>query len=107
MQVYISLVPEEKDLATPVSKAIGAWLADGQEGVEPLPPEQGPGLLLEVKSKFDLKLPLNTLYSISKQQKCNFVIGHSDSNGEREDVCFFGHEEGRPDLFEVASYLEV
>jgi len=24
-----------------------------------------------------------------------------------EDVCYFGYEEGRPDNFEMASYLEL
>ena len=41
---------------------------------------------------------------MAKAYKCDFVVGYVEQS-EREDVCFFGHEEGRADAFEVACYL--
>ncbi|MFT7562126.1 MAG: hypothetical protein ACI93R_004061 [Flavobacteriales bacterium] len=64
------------------------------------------GVNLKVKSKRELKEPLNTLYLLAKEHKRDFVIGIINTKtGVNEDVCFFGHEEGRPDIYEVANYL--
>ena len=64
------------------------------------------GLGLKLKSKFKLKDPLNFLYTIAKEHKCEFVIAMlEDETGVAEDICYFGYEEGRPDLHEVANYL--
>lgn len=64
------------------------------------------GLSLKLKSKFKLKEPLNFLYEIAARYKCEFVVAElDDKTGEAEPVCYFGYEEGRPDLFEMANYL--
>jgi hypothetical protein len=64
------------------------------------------GVDINIDKKSQLKEPLNKLYAIAKKNKSEFVIGVLDeSSGECEDVCFFGHEEGRPDVYEVANYL--
>lgn len=61
-----------------------------------------------MKSKFKLKEPLNFLYKIAKTHKCEFIIAMLDSeSGDLEEVCYFGFEEGRPDLFEIANYLSL
>lgn len=107
MQVYLSLVQDEKDVSAEVRDAIAEWLGEGKEGVTPIATEAGePGVEVTMSTKFDLKDPLNALQSIASKQKCNFVVGFIDEqSGTREDVCYFGHEEGRPDLHEIACYL--
>ena len=63
---------------------------------------------LKVKNKFKLKDPLNFLYTLAKTHKCEFVIAMAcQETGEIQDVCYFGYEEGRPDLFEIANYLSL
>ena len=108
MQVYLALVPdEERDVSAAVEQAINEWLAEGKESITFIAAEQGgPGLEVAMASKLALKEPLNALQAIATKQKCNFVVGSIDAeSGEREDVCYFGHEEGRPDLHEIACYL--
>lgn len=64
------------------------------------------GLVLDTNKKFDLKEPLNFLNRLAKEHEQEFVVGHFDEDtGEPESVCYFGYEEGRPDLFEIGSYL--
>lgn len=63
------------------------------------------GIQIEVKKKQYLKEPLNFLYDLAKNEKCEFVIGFFEEDGAREDVCYFGYEEGRPDLYEIANYV--
>jgi len=62
------------------------------------------GITLRLKSKAELKEPLNFLYGLAKQTKCEFVVGIHHA-ADKEDICYFGHEEGRPDMHEVAMYL--
>lgn len=106
MRVYVSLVQEEKDVSAEVHQAISEWLGEGKESVSMLDADAGePGVEIEMASKQDLKEPLNALQSIASKHKCNFVVGTIEANGDREDVCYFGHDEGRPDLHEIACYL--
>lgn len=108
MQVYLSLVQDEKDISAEVHEAIAGWFGEGKDKVTMMEPESGvPGVEVAMASKFDLKEPLNALQAIATKQKCNFVVGFIDGkSGTREDVCYFGHDEGRPDLHEIACYLE-
>lgn len=64
------------------------------------------GLSLTLSRKQALKDPLNLLYRFAKEQQLEFVIAMRDpESNESEDVCYFGFEEGRPDVYEVANYL--
>lgn len=64
------------------------------------------GLGLKLKSKFKLKDPLNFLYDLAKKHQCEFVVAQYDAGADvSEEVCYFGTEEGKPDLFEIANYL--
>lgn len=62
------------------------------------------GVLLQPKEPKHLIAPLNALYALAKTLNCEFVVGVVNG-GDYEDVCFFGKEEGKPDAFEIASYL--
>lgn len=64
------------------------------------------GLTLSIKNKKHLQEPLNFLNKIAQSNKCEFVVGYfNETTNKKEDVCFFGFEEGKPDLFEIANYL--
>lgn len=62
------------------------------------------GVEIRISKTQKLKDPLNFLYTLAKTHECEFVVGLID--GEvYQDVCYFGFEEGRPDMFEIAHYL--
>jgi len=103
------------DIAEAVIGSLSAWVGEGKKNIQVLnqqgeddPENWKLGISLQVKSKYKLKDPLNFLYSIAKTHKCEFVVAimNSDS-GLSEEVCYFGFEEGRPDLFEIANYLDL
>ncbi len=134
MKLYIQLEHDDETKAatvTGLNSAIEAWLpeagtkatqilapnmdaieADAEEGIEEDLEEYleetvaDVGLYIEVKRRAELKTPLNFLYTLAKKHKVEFVVGIiDDKTGEQEDVCFFGHEEGKPDAFEISNYL--
>lgn len=91
---------------------INRCLGSGEEG-EAIPSSEHPavnecdiGLLLNTGKRQDLRAPLKFLHALAKEQRQEFVIGKYDAQtGKPEKICYFGHEEGEADLFEVASYL--
>ena len=119
MKIYLYVEAEALDeIAAPLSRDISEWLA-GNDGKARLvnrqrgeTAEEAPvadwdlGLLMETGKRADLKAPLAFLYGLARQYECDFVVGFFDAEtGRPEKVCYFGHEEGRPDHFEIASYL--
>lgn len=62
------------------------------------------GLQFNARAVKHLKQPLNQLYALARRHHCDFAVGEL-VNGRPEDVCYFGAEEGRPDMFEVGMYL--
>lgn len=64
------------------------------------------GIELNPRRASHLKEPLNGLYAMARGFHCDFVVGKRTED-TFEDVCFFGEEEGRPDMFEVATYLGI
>ena len=101
-------------MLNPVSESISSWIGENKKYVQLLSQESEEGdvlklgVSLQIKSKFKLKDPLNFLYTLAKDFKCEFAIAIADPNtGESEDVCYFGFEEGKPDLFEIANYLDI
>ena len=113
MDLYIYVDGEElEDIVEPVSLSISDWIGDRTEGLSLVNQQDGDGVTLginiTINEKAKLKKPLNFLYKIAKENKCDFVIGiFCPDTGSKEDVCYFGHEEGCPDMFEVANYLEL
>lgn len=107
-----------KEIFLPIQNLISDWISEQKLTITLLSnltpndetdlADQKLGIHIQVKSKFKLKEPLNFLYKIANTYKCEFVIGMMDSDsGELEEICYFGHEEGRPDLFEIANYLTL
>ena len=122
LKIYIDnsdLEPSRlKEIFLPIQNLISDWISEQTLTITPLSnltpnnetvlADEKLGMHIQVKSKFKLKEPLNFLYKIAKTYKCEFVIAMTDSeSGELEEVCYFGHEEGRPDLFEIANYLSL
>lgn len=111
MKIYMLAEHDElASIAEPISIAIASWLEENPNNNLSLvaPPgddDHQVGLNLEISKKMTLKEPVNLLYSLAKQYKAEFVVGMESEGGERENVCFFGFEEGRPDINEIAQYL--
>ncbi|CAA0121596.1 Uncharacterised protein [BD1-7 clade bacterium] len=62
------------------------------------------GIRLDVNKREKLKDPLDFLYQVAKQYKVECVVGIIE-NDNHEDICYFGHAEGKPDVFEVGTYI--
>ena len=126
LQIYIDtsdLEPDRlKEISPLILKSISDWISEQKLSItlisnptaymnkeqEDNLADEKLGVHIQVKSKFKLKEPLNFLYTLAKTYKCEFIIAMVDSDsGELEEVCYFGHEEGRPDLFEIANYLSL
>ena len=62
------------------------------------------GFELTISKTQKLKEPLNFLYATAREHQCEFVVGIIEDDAY-QDVCYFGFEEGRPDMYEIAHYL--
>jgi hypothetical protein len=122
MKIYLYIDGSDlDDVAEPVAAALTQWIGEANDKITlvnhradetTVKPYQQPawdlGINLTIKSKVELKEPLAFLYGIAKQYKQDFVVGIFDpQTDQREDVCYFGNEEGRPDLYEIANYLDL
>ena len=117
LQIYIDNSSHSdivlEDISDSVFSALSEWIGAKERHAQLLDKKQENepaswklGMSLKVKSKYKLKDPLTFLYSLAQEHKCEFVIAEYDANSDSaEDVCFFGFEEGRPDLHEIANYL--
>lgn len=114
------LEPEQnKEISLQLDNDISDWITKGQKNTyslaaeikqsEAVPKEKSKtGIRLQLKSKYKLKEPLNFLHAQAKKHKCEFVVAQFyPETGDIEDVCYFGYEEGRPDLHEIANYLSL
>ena len=92
--------------APAIITAIENWLAESRSSAQLInkQDEQQLGLSINTKRVQTLKKPIAFLFTLTEQWPLDFVIG-VDNNGEREDICYFGKEEGHPDISEIANYL--
>jgi len=113
MNLYVLLDHDEPQaLADDLMAHINNWLRDSELDAKALDirsensNEWQLGVQFECQRKMVLKQPLDFLFKLAKKMECEFVIGCYDkASGNREDVCYFGYEEGRPDMDEVGIYL--
>lgn len=113
MNVFMYAVSDElQDIAPALAAAIQTWGAERTHCQVVLNRSDSGewlqvGVHLQIKKSPQLQESLNTLNALSRTHKCDFVVGllpltEADS---AEEVCYFGFNEGRPDMFEVGSYL--
>jgi len=121
MNLYILVECDDiGEIEQSITSSLGNWLSDANDRISfvnhRLSPEERAGgrtgqrhwelgLLLSITSKAELREPLNFLYSVARQNQCEFVVGIQHDEDNKEDVCYFGNQEGRPDVHEVAMYL--
>lgn len=108
--IYVD-TPDIEEVAEALLTAVTAWVADCNCTAEPVDRlddvsgERLVGLRLDTSKKAVLKTALDSLHALAAIHKIDFVIGYLDDAGAPHKVCYFGHEEGRPDIAEVGSYL--
>ncbi|MCF6281368.1 MAG: hypothetical protein L3J28_04010 [Candidatus Polarisedimenticolaceae bacterium] len=118
MKIYLHLESDEIDeVAEAIITAISDWLKEGKSGAQLVNSnvDEGAeggrsgwdiGLTIETSKKSILAKPLNFLYELAKKERQEFVVGiYDEAKASYENVCYFGYEEGKPDPYEVASYL--
>jgi hypothetical protein len=103
------------DIAKPLFDDIAKWAepkttitaiyrTDETEEAPVADREADVGIEFSITKPEKLKGTLNALYQMAKTHKCDFVVGVKEE-GEYQNVCYFGNEEGRPDMYEISAYL--
>ncbi len=64
------------------------------------------GIEQTVKKSIQLKYPVNLFNDLAKKFSIDCEVG-SVTKKKREPVSYFGHEEGKGDLFMIAQYLDI
>ena len=109
MEIYMLAEHDELDeIAESLAEQISGWLAGQGDNLALISPSEESlevGIVIETSKKIALKDPVNFLYQLAKDNKAEFVVGVQAEDGSRENVCFFGFEEGRPDINEIGQYL--
>jgi len=118
MKIFLLLDSHDTDeVAEPMSAAITEWLETSQSssafvnaqtntGATGTRSDWDFGLTIDTNKKATLAKPLNFLYDQAKEHKQEFVVGlYDEDTASYEDICYFGYEEGKPDMFEIACYL--
>lgn len=104
--------PDLEKAKTALNQAITTWLVNAPFPISSLEEAENPlsksGITFTLKSKQKLKEPLNLMYQQAKTLKCEMVVAEINaSTNLMEEVCYFGYEEGKPDLYEIANYLSL
>ncbi len=118
MKIFLFLDSHDTDeVSEPMAAAITHWLeksqssavlinAQASQGAEGTRSDWDFGMIIDTNKKATLAKPLNFLYDQAREHRQEFVVGLIDeATGRYEDICYFGYEEGKPDMFEFASYL--
>lgn len=121
MNLYIYFDSSDlEEIVDPIESELSEWVANGNRKVivvnqknveaaglnEENHSDWNLGVNFSIKKISQLKEPLNFMYSLAKKYKRDCVIGFVDADtGIAEDVCYFGNEEGRPDMHEIGNYL--
>jgi hypothetical protein len=113
MKIFIYIdSPDLEDIAEPIEAAIIAWEKDCDCTAQPVNAQDEAtgkwtlGMTLDTGKKAVLKKALDFLYGLAKEYQVDFAVGFIDADtGAAHKVCYFGQEEGRPDISEIGSYL--
>lgn len=112
MKIFIHIDnPDPETEIEPIRQAIAQWI-DGCDCTAKLVDEPSAddgdhvlGLRIDTSKKAVLKKALDFLYGIARDTSLDFAVGYIDDAGVAHKVCYFGNEEGRPDISEIGSYL--
>lgn len=99
---------ESQECLTQFKAELAEWLSTADAKHQPLNEDDRIGIYTSARKSKQLQTPLNFLYNVAKNNKVEFAIAMmDDDNGDTEwqEVCFFGYEEGQPDIFEIGCYL--
>lgn len=111
MQIYCLFEadnPEEE--LTPnreaIIKAFEAWQLESRSIARLIDQidQQLLGFDIDTVKKKTLIKPLEFFYLQAKEYQLDCVIG-LEEQGQREDICYFGFHEGKPDIHEIGQYL--
>jgi len=115
MKIYLYLDNDDagavRDLAESMVAAMATWLIASRSSAALVDCHEGGrsgrdiGLTIDTNRRSTLAKPLDFLYELATAHQQEFVIGIVDEQAVYEDICYFGFEEGKPDIHEVASYL--
>ncbi len=121
MNIYILVDGcDHEEYAQAFIEAIQQWIKEGQRNVQLIDakgelamdakpwelPSWDLGIGFATSKKAKLKKPLEFLHALAETLQLDFVVGiQGEDTGQRENVCYFGFEEGAPAPYEVASYL--
>ena len=113
MKIFIHIDNTDlDDIATDVEAAIAGWVKDcgcTAEAINQVDVETGEwvlGMRIDTGKKAVLKKALDFLYGLARTYEQDFAVGYIDADsGVAHKVCYFGNEEGRPDINEIGSYL--
>jgi hypothetical protein len=97
-----------------IAAELETWLTESRSSAELINSEDPSGELdwllgLQIDSKRPKTIakPMQQLYAIAVAHELECVVGQYGDDGEREDVCYFGFEEGKPNIDEVMMYLSL
>ncbi len=123
MDIYIYIDGSDlEEIADGISSSIESWLSESKAQAvlvnqisEPDEtmcnkdlPDWELGINIKICKGKELKGPLNFLYGLAKEYKRDFVLGIFSSETQvTEDICFFGNEDGKPDVNEISSYIGI
>jgi len=103
---------ELADIAEPVQAAIVSWVQDCDCTAQVVCERDSDdeilvlGMTLDTGRKAVLGKALDFLQGLAGKYQVDFAVGFIDADsGRAHKVCYFGHEEGRPDIDEIGSYL--
>ncbi len=111
MRIFIHVdTPDMDAVAEPLVTAIGNWIAGCNCTAQVVDDaaasgERVVGLRIDTGKRAVLKTALDALHGLAQAHAIDFVVGYLDDAGTAHKVCFFGNEEGRPDIAEIGSYL--
>ncbi len=121
MQIYLYAEADDlEEIANPLSDALSRWIKKTNLTVQLINDRHEPalesnesneafwniGINLTAERRSDLRKSLDFLYKLATEQRCEFVVGLASTEAvPAKDICYFGYEEGRPDVHEIAHYL--
>ena len=114
MKIYLLVDGVDHALyADAFCQEIAQWIKAGQGNVtlvnsaetgERCHSEWDLGITFSTSKRAKLKGPFDFVYQIGSDLELDFLVA-KEEDGELEEICYFGYEEGAPQLDEIAVYL--